>query len=93
MLKRKEFILGAAVGLTFAAAATAGGIIDWPTASAQNQRAELRSGLVPASTAGAVLFQPPPGATSASSMSISSRSTRPSTGATPAVRPLISMAA
>ena len=62
MLKRKEFILGAAVGLTFAAAATAGGIIDWPTASAQNQRAELRSGLVPASTAGAVLFQPPPGA-------------------------------
>ena len=62
MLKRKEFILGAAVGLTFAAAATAGGIIDWPTANAQSQRAELRSGLVPASTAGAVLFQPPPGA-------------------------------
>jgi serine protease Do len=62
MLKRKEFILGAAVGLTFAAAATAGGIIDWPTASAQGQRAEMRSGLVPASTAGAVLFQPPPGA-------------------------------
>lgn len=62
MLKRKEFILGAAVGLTFAAAATAGGIIDWPAAGAQGQRAELRSGLVPASTAGAVLFQPPPGA-------------------------------
>jgi serine protease Do len=62
MLKRKEFILGAAVGLTFAAAATAGGIIDWPAAGAQEQRAELRSGLVPASTAGAVLFQPPPGA-------------------------------
>ncbi|MFN3536835.1 MAG: Do family serine endopeptidase [Brevundimonas sp.] len=62
MLKRKEFILGAAVGLTFAAAATAGGIIDWPAAGAQEQRAELRGGLVPASTAGAVLFQPPPGA-------------------------------
>ena len=62
MLKRKEFILGAAVGLTFAAAATAGGIIDWPTAGAQEQRAEMRGGLVPASTAGAVLFQPPPGA-------------------------------
>ncbi len=62
MLKRKEFILGAAVGLTFAAAATAGGIIDWPAAGAQAQRAEMRGGLVPASTAGAVLFQPPPGA-------------------------------
>jgi serine protease Do len=62
MLKRKEFILGAAVGLTFAAAATAGGIIDWPAAGAQEQRAEMRGGLVPASTAGAVLFQPPPGA-------------------------------
>lgn len=61
MLKRKEFILGAAVGLTFAAAATAGGIIDWPAAGAQ-ERAEMRGGLVPASTAGAVLFQPPPGA-------------------------------
>ena len=34
MLKRKEFILGAAVGLTFAAAATAGGVISWPGAPA-----------------------------------------------------------
>ena len=34
MVKRKEFILGAVVGLTLAAAATAGGVIDWPSANA-----------------------------------------------------------
>ena len=34
MLKRKEFILGAAAGLTLAAAATAGGVINWPGAHA-----------------------------------------------------------
>jgi serine protease Do len=39
MMKRKEFILGAAVGLTFAAAATAGGVIDWPGANAQDRPA------------------------------------------------------
>ena len=32
MLKRKEFILGAAAGLTIAAGATAGGVITWPGA-------------------------------------------------------------
>lgn len=65
MLKRKEFILGAAAGLAFAAAATAGGIIDWPEAGAQAQRAELHGGQVTrASTAGVAtaMFQPPPGA-------------------------------
>ena len=35
MLKRKEFITGAAVGLALAAAATAGGVLDWPGAHAQ----------------------------------------------------------
>ena len=34
MMKRKEFMLGAIAGLTFAAAATAGGVIDWPSANA-----------------------------------------------------------
>ena len=34
MMKRKEFMLGAIAGLTFAAAATAGGVIDWPSAEA-----------------------------------------------------------
>ena len=34
MMKRKEFMLGAIAGLTFAAAATAGGVIDWPSAAA-----------------------------------------------------------
>lgn len=37
MLKRKEFILGAAAGLTLAAAATAGGVITWPGAHAEPQ--------------------------------------------------------
>ena len=65
MLKRKEFILGAAAGLAVAAAATAGGVIDWPQAGAQSRPAQLHGGQVTrTSTAGAatVLFQPPPGA-------------------------------
>ena len=35
MMKRKEFMLGAVAGLAFAAAATAGGVIDWPAAHAE----------------------------------------------------------
>ncbi|MBU1347845.1 MAG: Do family serine endopeptidase [Alphaproteobacteria bacterium] len=59
MLKRKEFILGAAVGLTFAAVATAGGVIDWPGAQAQERPSAGR--LIPSAGA-AGLFAPPQGA-------------------------------
>jgi serine protease Do len=58
MLKRKEFILGAAVGLTFAAVATAGGVIDWPGANAQ----EVSGRLVPSAGASGLAFAPPQGA-------------------------------
>ncbi len=60
MLKRKEFILGAAVGLTFAAAATAGGVIDWPGANAQERTAVGR--LIPSAGASGLAFAPPQGA-------------------------------
>lgn len=60
MLKRKEFILGAAVGLTFAAAATAGGVIDWPTANAQV--AGVSGRVNPSAGADGVAFAPPQGA-------------------------------
>ncbi|CAN5220515.1 Do family serine endopeptidase [soil metagenome] len=58
MLKRKEFILGAAAGLLVAAGATAGGVISWPGA-----HAETRPGQIVA-TAGAsgLAFAPPQGA-------------------------------
>ncbi|MDO9608540.1 MAG: Do family serine endopeptidase [Brevundimonas sp.] len=58
MLKRKEFILGAAAGLTLAAAATAGGVINWPGAHADPQ-AVNRITPVPANGNS---FSPPPGA-------------------------------
>jgi serine protease Do len=58
MLKRKEFILGAAVGLTIAAGATAGGVINWPSASAQD-RPGISGRLAGVST---VAFAQPPGA-------------------------------
>ncbi|MCV0415403.1 MAG: Do family serine endopeptidase [Brevundimonas sp.] len=58
MLKRKEFILGAAAGLTLAAAATAGGVITWPGAHAEPQ-AVNRITPVPANGDS---FSPPPGA-------------------------------
>ncbi len=64
MLKRKEFILGAAVGLTLAAAATAGGVIEWPGAQARTQTSSasaLHGGRV-TPTANAQIFAPPPGA-------------------------------
>jgi len=60
MLKRKEFILGAAAGLTLAAAATAGGVITWPGAHAEPQ-AVNRITPVPANGDS---FTPPPGAPS-----------------------------
>ena len=58
MMKRKEFILGAAVGLVFAAAATAGGVIDWPGANA----AEASGRLIPSAGASGLAFAPPQGA-------------------------------
>jgi serine protease Do len=58
MLKRKEFILGAAAGLIVAAGATAGGVITWPGA-----HAEARPGqLVPSAGAAGLAFAPPQGA-------------------------------
>lgn len=60
MLKRKEFILGAAVGLTFAAAATAGGVIDWPTARAEV--AGVSGRIAPTAGATGLAFAPPQGA-------------------------------
>ncbi|MFC0633418.1 Do family serine endopeptidase [Brevundimonas balnearis] len=59
MVKRKEFMLGAAVGLTFAAAATAGGVIDWPTARAETVQAGR---IVPNSGVAGAAFAPPQGA-------------------------------
>ena len=61
MLKRKEFILGAAVGLTFAAAATAGGVIQWPQANAQTPAASSGR-LIPTAGAAGLAFAPPQGA-------------------------------
>ena len=61
MLKRKEFILGAAVGLSFAAVATAGGVITWPGAHAAP--AAVQAGrLVPSAGAAGLAFAPPEGA-------------------------------
>lgn len=60
MLKRKEFILGAAAGLTLAAGATAGGAITWPGAHAEPVAGA--SGRLTASPAPAAAFAPPQGA-------------------------------
>ncbi|MGV9008979.1 trypsin-like peptidase domain-containing protein [Brevundimonas sp.] len=61
MMKRKEFMLGAVAGLFFAAAATAGGVIDWPTAEAGPVAGV--SGRVNASAgANGFAFAPPQGA-------------------------------
>ncbi|WP_122466940.1 MULTISPECIES: Do family serine endopeptidase [Brevundimonas] len=62
MLKRKEFMLGAVVGLGFAAAATAGGVIEWPGAVAQDRPAARAGQLIPTSGAAGMAFAPPPGA-------------------------------
>ncbi len=61
MLKRKEFILGAAVGLTIAAGATAGGVITWPGAHAEPV-AGASGRLTPSAGAPGMAFAPPQGA-------------------------------
>ncbi|SFS52242.1 trypsin-like peptidase domain-containing protein [Brevundimonas viscosa] len=61
MMKRKEFMLGAVAGLTFAAAATAGGVIDWPTAQA-GPVAGVSGRLAPSAGAAGLAFAPPQGA-------------------------------
>lgn len=60
MIKRKEFMLGAVAGLTFAAAATAGGVIDWPSAHAGPIAGA--SGRLEAHAPGGAAFAPPQGA-------------------------------
>ena len=61
MMKRKEFMLGAIAGLTFAAAATAGGVIDWPSAQA-GPVAGVSGRLAPSAGASGLAFAPPQGA-------------------------------
>ena len=61
MMKRKEFMLGAVAGLAFAAAATAGGVIDWPTAEA-GPVAGASGRLAPSAGANGLAFAPPQGA-------------------------------
>lgn len=58
MLKRKEFILGAAAGLIIAAGATAGGVINWPSVNAEARPGQL----VPSAGASGLAFAPPQGA-------------------------------
>jgi serine protease Do len=58
MLKRKEFILGAAAGLIIAAGATAGGVISWPGAHAETRPGQL----VASAGAAGLAFAPPQGA-------------------------------
>jgi serine protease Do len=60
MMKRKEFMLGATFGLVLAAGATAGGVIDWPTANAGPIAG--KSGRLTAHAGAAGLFAPPQGA-------------------------------
>ncbi|WP_363331058.1 trypsin-like peptidase domain-containing protein [Brevundimonas sp.] len=60
-MKRKEFMLGAIAGLTFAAAATAGGVIDWPSAAA-GPVAGVSGRLAPNAGGSGLAFAPPQGA-------------------------------
>ncbi|MFJ6024895.1 trypsin-like peptidase domain-containing protein [Brevundimonas sp. NPDC092305] len=60
-MKRKEFMLGAIAGLTVAAAATAGGVIDWPGAHAE-PIAGATGRLAPTAGAAGLAFAPPQGA-------------------------------
>lgn len=60
MMKRKEFMLGATFGLVLAAGATAGGVIDWPTANAGPVGGV--SGRLAPDAGPAGLFAPPQGA-------------------------------
>ena len=61
MMKRKEFMLGATFGLVLAAGATAGGVIDWPTANA-GPVAGKSGRLSPNAGAAGLAFAPPQGA-------------------------------
>ncbi|HYC69315.1 Do family serine endopeptidase [Brevundimonas sp.] len=61
MMKRKEFMLGATFGLVLAAGATAGGVIDWPTANA-GPVAGATGRLIPNAGAAGLAFAPPQGA-------------------------------
>ncbi|MBW8305232.1 MAG: Do family serine endopeptidase [Brevundimonas sp.] len=61
MMKRKEFMLGATFGLVLAAGATAGGIIDWPTANA-GPVAGVSGRLSPNAGGAGLAFAPPQGA-------------------------------
>ncbi|MBB4082129.1 serine protease Do [Brevundimonas lenta] len=60
-MKRKEFMLGAVAGLAFAAAATAGGVIDWPSANA-GPVAGVSGRLAPNAGGNGLAFAPPQGA-------------------------------
>ena len=57
MLKRREFILGAAAGMLLVSAATMGGLVRWPEGSLTDP---LR--IRPSPGAGRTAFAPPPGA-------------------------------
>ena len=61
MMKRKEFMLGATFGLVLAAGATAGGVIDWPTANA-GPVGGMSGRLSPNAGAAGLAFAPPQGA-------------------------------
>ena len=61
MMKRKDFMLGATFGLVLAAGATAGGVIDWPTANA-GPVAGKSGRLVPNAGGAGLAFAPPQGA-------------------------------
>ena len=61
MMKRKEFMLGATFGLVLAAGATAGGVIDWPSANA-GPVAGISGRLSPNAGAAGLAFAPPQGA-------------------------------
>ena len=61
MMKRKDFMLGATFGLVLAAGATAGGVIDWPTANA-GPVSGVSGRLAPSAGAAGLAFAPPQGA-------------------------------
>ncbi|NJC40174.1 serine protease Do [Brevundimonas alba] len=60
-MKRKEFMLGATFGLVLAAGATAGGVIDWPTANA-GPVGGVSGRLTPNAGGAGLAFAPPQGA-------------------------------
>ncbi|HEY0053343.1 MAG TPA: trypsin-like peptidase domain-containing protein, partial [Caulobacteraceae bacterium] len=60
-LKRKEFMVGAAMGLVLAAVATAGGAIDWPAGRLPASASQPYGGRF-IQTGGQPIFAPPPGA-------------------------------